>query len=422
MGLLTLPPELLLQILRCGPVGNKKEEKRFLGTCRLTCKVLSAITATIMFYSINLGSATDWDDQTGPWERARVFRNLLEVDPHLATHVKSLCIVTTNSDQCPQPFLMSSDLAIIIRKLQHINHFVLLVSSIKPKLLWSELTESLVEALEVMCNLPSIVSLQFNGIVDLPLFRLVQGSSNLEELNLNHVTLDLQGHRVSTARLKSLRLLNAHPPTSQDTELLSIAPLLKNLEQLHAHFYSPESVEQAQMIMKQAQKTLKELTVQMWYIMDEEYLNDMVSGFFKYSLPALESVAIDGYSSALFSSDISSRIVPRFLSQVVKSNVAVKHVSVCEVPPYNTVLQSNAVWLEIDRVLCQKYHTLEELTVRWSDDTFERDDPEQTHNAIKAVRSVLKGVLGILKVPIRLRIMAKGEYLESAEGDIVIMD
>ncbi|PPR04923.1 hypothetical protein CVT24_007167 [Panaeolus cyanescens] len=415
MGLLTLPPELILQILRCRPTVSK-EEQRFLGACRMTCKVMSTITVPIMFHEISLGSASDWQDQIGPQERVQAFRSLLEVDPHLATHIKSFTIFTNDW----QPFLASSDLEVVIRKLQRVTHFTLSVFTIKPKLRWSQLTESLVGALEVMCNLPSIVYLQFQGIVDLPLFRLIQSRSNLEELNLYHITLDLQGHGIPTTRLKSLRLLNVCPSSSQNIEPLFNAPLLRNLEQFHAYFSSPDKIEQVQMIMEHAQETLKRLTLQMWYTMDEEWMSNNISRFFKHSLPALESVSIDGYSHRIFSSDISTENVPHLLNQVAQSSFTIKHVSVFGTPPYKTIRQENAIWLEIDRVLCQKYLRLEELIVQCNDDMFQRDSPEQVHNAIKAVRSVLGGVLGALKASIRLRILTRGE--ESEKGDILIVD
>ncbi|KAF9040793.1 hypothetical protein BJ165DRAFT_1492188 [Panaeolus papilionaceus] len=273
-GILNLPYELIEYILQSRVSGDSKgdsrdkETERFLGACRLTCRVLHCIAAPMLFQNLQLGSVSDWHDP-GTLDRVHAFHNLLRENQKISTYIQSCSIITNDC----HTFFQSPDIAVILSQLRQLRHFSLRVYAIRPKLWWSHVTESQAAAFKGICSLPSLTSLEFRGIHDLPLLQLLEHSTNLGELTLRHIYLDLDayGSCPPTFKLQSLRLINVKTPTSrfQSFKLHEI-PAFRSLERLQIYFSSRESIEQARMILEVTQQKIRELHFLPWHTIDSD--------------------------------------------------------------------------------------------------------------------------------------------------------
>ncbi|KAF9045471.1 hypothetical protein BJ165DRAFT_1477596 [Panaeolus papilionaceus] len=160
--------------------------KQTLGACRLVSTSFNSVALPHLFKSIRLVSERDCGDKAASERRVLQFHSLLQLNPSIATYIRSLRVDTGDYRQRTTNWILKNKiLPQVLLKLTRLRHFTLRTH--KGPLVWHNLNKALKAAILTIFHLSSILSLALRCIEGLPLDQVLYSPANFTTMKKSRV-------------------------------------------------------------------------------------------------------------------------------------------------------------------------------------------------------------------------------------------
>lgn len=175
-----------LIFVEIGSDNDDANVKQTLGACRLVSTSFNSVALPHLFKSIHLVSVRDCGDKVASERRVLQFHSLLQLNPSIATYIRSFRVDTSGYRQRTTNWMLKNKIfPQILLKLTRLRHFTLRTH--RGPLVWHKLNKALEAAILAIFHLPSILSLELRFIEGLPLDQVLYSPANFTTMKKSRV-------------------------------------------------------------------------------------------------------------------------------------------------------------------------------------------------------------------------------------------